>query len=131
MAQGRGTWMYEAYYNLGVFYNFGRGVEVDKKKAKNYWELAAMYGDVYARHNLGCEEFEAANYHRAYKHIILSANTGFKPSLDEVKEGFMAGHVTKDEYENTLRAYHQRCNEMKSEDRNKVRARISEGVLRL
>ena len=69
-----------AYYNLGVFYNFGEGVEVDKKKAKNYWELAAMYGDVYARHNLGNEELEAGNYHQAYKHIILSANTGFKTS---------------------------------------------------
>ena len=118
-----------AYLNLGICYYNGWGVEVDKKKAIHYWELGAMNGDVYARHYLGCEELEAGNYHQAYKHIILSANTGFKPSLDEVMRGFMAGHVTKDEYEKTLRAYHQRCNEMKSEDRNKVRARISEGVL--
>ena len=42
----------EAYSNLGIFYYNGTGVEVDKKKAKYYWELAAMNGDVTARHNV-------------------------------------------------------------------------------
>jgi TPR repeat protein len=51
-----------AYNNLGIAYNDGRGVEVDKKKAIHYWELAAMSGDVYARHNLGCTEYEADNH---------------------------------------------------------------------
>ena len=32
----------EAYRNLGMSYNNGLGVEVDKKKAKHYYELAAM-----------------------------------------------------------------------------------------
>ena len=32
----------------------GRGVEVDKKKAKHFYELAAMNGDLLARQNLGC-----------------------------------------------------------------------------
>jgi len=30
-----------AYYNLGTAFDNGRGVEVDKKKANYYWELAA------------------------------------------------------------------------------------------
>ena len=113
---------YEAYYNLGHFYDNGRGVEVDKKKATHYYELAAMNGDAHARHNLGCEEYEAGNYHRAYKHFILSARAGFKDSLDNVKIGYMNGIVTKDEYANTLRAYQSRQDEMKSDDRDKARS---------
>ena len=95
---------------------------MDKKKAKHYYELAAMNGDVYARHNLGCEEYEAGNHHRAYKHYILAAKAGVNESLDAVKTGFMDGIVTKDEYANTLRAYQQQHDEMKNEDRDKAEA---------
>ena len=65
--------MCRGIFNLGNSYNFGRGVEVDEKKAKHYYELAAMNGDVAARHNLGCDEVDAGNYHRAMKHYIISA----------------------------------------------------------
>ena len=34
-----------AYSGIGNAYYFGRGVEVDKKKTKHYWELAAMGGN--------------------------------------------------------------------------------------
>ena len=112
----------EAYCNLGNSYNNGDGVEMDKKKAKHYWELAAMNGDVKARHNLGCEEGRAGNMDRAKKHFILAAKAGFKKSLDVVKQGYMNGIVTKDEYANVLRAYQQRHDEMISEARNKFRA---------
>ena len=112
----------EAYDNLGYSYDNGIGVEVDKKKAKYYWELAAMNGNVNARHNLGCVELYAGNHHRAYKHLILSAKAGFKDSLDMLKDGFMGGIITKDEYTNTLRAYQQRHDEMKSKDRDKAEA---------
>ena len=110
----------EAYGNLGYSYEQGRGVEVDKKKAKYYYELAAMNGDVHARHNLGCMEGNAGNYCQAYKHFILSARAGDKGSLEKVKEGFMDGFVTKDEYANTLRTYQELSNEMKSDDRDKA-----------
>ena len=35
-----------AYLNLGIAYENGMGVEIDKKKAKYYYELAAMKGDI-------------------------------------------------------------------------------------
>ena len=35
---------HEAYCNLGISYDDGLGVEMDKKKAKHYYELAAMNG---------------------------------------------------------------------------------------
>ena len=34
------------YYNLGVAYDEGIGVEVNMKKAKHNWELAAMKGSI-------------------------------------------------------------------------------------
>ena len=110
-----------AYLILGNSYEYGiRGVEVDKKKAKHYWELAAINGDITARHILGCKEFEDDNYRRAMKHFILAAKAGYKKSLGAVKNGFMEGVITKDEYANTLRACQQRHNEMKSDDRDKA-----------
>ena len=110
----------DAYYNLGNSYDNGEGVEMDKKKAKYYYELAAMNGCVDARHNLGFMEGRAGNITRAMKHFILAARAGFKKSLDCVKQGYMKGDVTKDEYANTLRAYQQQHDEMKSDDRDKA-----------
>jgi hypothetical protein len=80
-----------------------------------------MNGDVNARYNLGWEELDDGNIARAYKHFILSARAGHKKSLDAVKHGFLNGVITKDEYENTLRAHQERHNEMKSDDRDKAR----------
>ena len=110
----------DAYYNLGCAYENGMGVEIDKKKAKHYYELAAMNGNVIARHNLGCMEYNAGNHQRAFKHFIISAKTGDKGSLDNVKQGYTIGHVTKDEYANTLRQYQKSQDEMKSEARDKA-----------
>jgi len=109
----------EAYHNLGNSYYHGRGVEIDKKKAVYYDKLAAMEGDVLARHNLGCVEGQAGNHQRAMKHMIIAARAGYTPSLDSVKQGYMVGPVTKEEYEGTLRAYHKSLNEMKSESGTK------------
>ena len=39
-----------------------------------------------------------------------------------VKEGYTHGHITKDEYANTLQAYQKIQDEMKSEARDKAEA---------
>ena len=75
----------DAYFKLGNSYDFGRGADTDKKKANHFYELAAMNGDVGARHNLGCLEGEVGNNHRTIKHFILAAGAGHKKSLDAVK----------------------------------------------
>ena len=93
---------------------------MDKKKAKQLNELAAMAGNVKARHNLGILELETGNRHRAFKHFVLAAKAGLRESLDTVKIGFKDGIITKDEYANTLRAYQQRHDEVKSKDRDKA-----------
>ena len=110
----------EAYSRLGYSYEVGRGVEINKEKAKHYWELAAMMGEVQARHILGLLEGDAGNLERAMKHFMVAARAGDNESLDKVKQGFMEGYVTKDDFAGTLRAYHESQTEMKSEARDKA-----------
>jgi TPR repeat protein len=110
----------KAYFNLGNTYYNGHGVEVNEKKATHYYELAAMNGDIQARNNLGCMEGNAGNNHRAFKHFIIAANSGNKLSLDNVKEGYRHGLVTKEEYANTLREYQKSQDEMTSDARDKA-----------
>ena len=111
-----------AYYNLGQSYNEGTGVEIDKKKAKHYYELAAMSGNVHARNNIGCMEYNAGNYDRAFKHFIIAARAGHTNALNAVKGGYTEGHVTKEQYANTLREYQRSQDEMKSDARDKAAA---------
>ena len=110
----------DGYYNLGISYANGMGVDIDKKKAEHYYELAAINGNVHARHNLGCIEGQTGNYERAMKHFQTAARAGYQPSLDLVKEGYMRGHITKEEYANTLREYQTSQDEMKSKARDKA-----------
>jgi len=108
------------YYNLGISYDRGRGVEMDAKKAKYYYELAAMNGSIPARNNLGCLEHKTGNIKRAMKHFILAALAGHERSLNNVKIGFRSGVVTKDVYASTLRSYQQIQDGMKSDERDKA-----------
>ena len=108
----------DAYSRLGYSYNTGASVERNEKKAKHYYEIAAMKGDVQARYNLGLSESKAGNHHqRALKHMIIAARAGHTESLDVIKAGYTNWLVTKDAYENTLRAYHECQTEMKSDMR--------------
>jgi len=61
-----------AYYNLGGSYDQGRGVDVDEKKAKHYYELAAISGGIDVHNVLGGLEAQAGNYIRAMKHFIIA-----------------------------------------------------------
>jgi hypothetical protein len=110
------------YLNLGISYENGSGVGVDKKKAKHYWELAAMDGNVSARYNLGIIEGRVGNFERSFKHLILAARAGHELSFDMVKEGFQNGLVIKDEYASTLHAHQKIQDEMKSDMRDKAAA---------
>ena len=61
-----------AYQNIADAYLIGEGVEKDMKKAKYYYELAAMGGDAVARYSLGIVEAnEQRNANRAVKHFMF------------------------------------------------------------
>ena len=111
-----------AHYNVYVAYLTGYGVERDLDKAVRHLMLAAIGGDEVARHKLGIQEAQLGNMNRAMKHFMIAARSGYDDALKEVGEGYKAGHVTKDEYANTLRAHQNSRNEMKSEQRSRAAA---------
>ena len=109
-----------AYDNLGINYENGIGVAIDTKKAKHFYEMAAMNGNVRARFKLVGLEFKAGNIRRGIKHSILSAKAGrHDGALENVKRAFMQGIVTKDEYAQTLRSHQKSQDDMKSDARDR------------
>ena len=79
-----------------------------------------------ARHNLGSNEYNDGNLQRAFKHYMLSARTGCKESLENVKQGYIDGHVTKDQYANMLRECQKSQDGMKSDARDKALVECNE-----
>ena len=107
-----------AYNNLGCLYEIGKGEERDVKKAKCYYELAAMGGSSEARHALGrCEATHERNMKRAVKHYMISAGAGCDNSLKAIRESFMEGDATKEDFEIALRAHKEAKDEMRSDQR--------------
>jgi hypothetical protein len=49
---------------------------------------------------------------------MISANDGCDLSMKEVQEGYRRGFVTKDDYAETIRAYGNSIDQMKSDDRD-------------
>ena len=116
----------KAYCNVGYAYDCGHGVDIDEKKATHYCKLAAIGGNVNARHNLGFYEKEAGNLNRALKHFMISAEEGHEYSLKEVQELYTNGHATKDDYAKALRAYQAYLAEIKSVQRDKAAAALND-----
>ena len=107
-----------AYGSLGSIYNDGEVVGKDLKKAKQYYELAAIGGCIWSRHNLACLEGDGGNDKRAVKHLMISAKAGHEVSLKALTQCFKNGLVTKYEYSEVLRANHKEQEDRKSANRN-------------
>jgi len=112
----------DAYASIGFLCENGRGVEVDKKKAIYYYELAAMGGSVHARHNIGLMEKKAGNYDRALKHYMIAVRSGDVGSLQQIKKLHSNGHATKEDYTKALQSYQVYLSEIKSPQRDKAAA---------
>jgi len=110
----------EAYCNIGYTYYIGRGVEVDKKKAEHYSELAAMGGNESARHNLGIKEQQAGNIYRALKHYMIAAGCGHNSSLKKIQSLYSDEFATKEDYTKALQLYQEYLGEIKSSQRDKA-----------
>ena len=110
----------ESYTNIGVAHDNGRGVEVDKKKAVHYFELATMQGDSTARYNLGEMEEKAGNMNRAIKHYMIAVKDGDNDSLKCIKQLYSNGHATKEDYTTALQSYQLYLGEIKSKQRDEA-----------
>jgi len=124
----------ESYYNIGCAYDNGRSLEVDKKKAKQYYELAAIKGSVMARFVLGNMEERGGSMDRAIKHYMIAIRGGGKDfpfwfrvrydSKDDPLQAvgwlYLDGHATKDDYDKALEADQAYLDEIKSDQRDKA-----------
>jgi hypothetical protein len=106
-----------AHYYLGFLYLNGDGVEKDEKKAVYHWEQAAIGGHPQARCLLADYEMENGRSERAAKHYIINANLGCDKSVKLIKDLFVQGIVSKEEYAAALRGYQSAANETKSAER--------------
>ena len=94
-----------AHYNLSIMYHTGKFVGKDEKKRLHHLTVAAIAGNPFARHDLGCVEGINGQHNRAAKHFIISAKLGHDGSLECVKEGYQAGLMSKEDFTAALRGY--------------------------
>ena len=113
-----------AHHSIAYAYKNGQGVEEDFLKSIAHSEFAAVGGHEGARLNLGMVDKHIGRMDRAIKHFVVAARSGFDVALKEVGEGYKAGHITKDEYASTLRAYKDAADEMKSEQRTRAEINV-------
>jgi tetratricopeptide (TPR) repeat protein len=114
----------EAHFCLGGLYFEGDGVEKDKEKEIHHLEQAAIGGHPGARGILANYEMENGRFERAAKHWIIAANLGYDISLKVIKDFFMEGILSKEEYAAALRGYQAAVNALKSVDREKAEEAI-------
>ena len=95
---------------------------VDKKKAKHYYELAAIAGSVISRHNLGVKGLDAGNFERALKHHMIAVRSGDTDSLKIIKQLYSKGYATKEDYTTALQLFQTYLGEIKSPQRDKAAA---------
>ena len=63
----------------------GRWAEKDMKKARHNFEIAAIGGDVEARHFLGMLEGNAGDKDSMMKHFMIAIEGGYEVSLEKIK----------------------------------------------
>ena len=116
----------KSYHNVGNAYYNGEGwrgvTPIDTKKANHFWELAAIGGDVVARHNLGASEANNGNMNRALKHHMIAVEGGWDVSLNAIRKMYTEGQATKDDYSKALRLYQAYLDEIRSDQRDKAMA---------
>ena len=111
-------------------YNEGNGVAVDKERAALFQRVAALRGDIVARHNIGIAEYHTfGNHEIAIRHWKVAAEAGDQDSLIVLRiiyngDGKVPGKefISKDYLESTYRACHDAQMEVKTEEREKHRS---------
>jgi tetratricopeptide (TPR) repeat protein len=110
----------DAHVGLGSMYYQGNGVEKDMAKAVHHWEQAAIGGHPQARAGLATHEMRNNRPDRAAKHFIIAANLGEDLLLKPIKELFVRGAVSKEEYAAALRGCQAAVDATKSAEREEA-----------
>jgi len=110
----------ESYFNIGVRYRNGDGIEKDEEKGIRYLEKAAIAGHTHARLLLGCYEDDNHRYERASKHFFISASFGCCLSVSMLMYYYRDGHISEDDYADSLCAYQAAVDAQTSKDRREA-----------
>ena len=106
----------DANYDLScTCYNKG-----DMTKATHYRSVAAMNGHAQARNNLGMHELNNKNPSRAMKHFRIAAEQGYAESMSNIKDMKSEGFISKQEYDEILKAHKEGLASKKSDWRDKA-----------
>jgi TPR repeat protein len=120
----------ESHQLLSVAYHKGQGVEKDEKKELYHLEVAAIGGHPHARHNLGAYEARCNRMERAVKHMIIAANLGSDDSIKALKQGYIHGFISKDDFAAALRAHQAAIDATKSPQREEAARAEAAGEIR-
>ena len=81
-----------------------------------------MGGHVNSMFNLGMLEKNEGNRNRALKHYMITVGCGHDKSLKVIREFYMNGRATKDDYAKALRAHQKYIDGIKSPQRDEAAA---------
>ena len=94
--------------------------------------VGALRGCAISRYFIGYAEYEVGNYEIAICHWKIAAVAGYQPSLNALRKIYNAdgkhpgkAFISKEYLESTYRACHEAQMEVKSEEREKYRSKIS------
>ena len=109
---------------IGINYDEGNGVAVDKKRAALFARTGALRGEIVARHNIGISEYKSANHEIGIRHWKISAEAGHQPSLDVLRDIYNDKEpgnefISKEYLDSAYRSGHEAQMEIKSEEREK------------
>ena len=110
----------DACYNMSLAYSIDGRVEGDASKAEYYLKMAARQGHIQARYRLACLEKDRDNIDLAVKHWMISAAAGHEDSAKNMNTAYRYKYITKNQFENVLRAYQKAKEDMSSEERDKA-----------
>ena len=71
----------EGERKLGYYYEKGIGCQKDEVKARQYYELAAMHGDIKAKYNIGLFYYKNKQYPQAFNYVKESADENYGKAL--------------------------------------------------
>ena len=111
----------DACVRIGTSYTEGNGV------AALFERAGALRGEIAARHNIGCSEYDTfGNHEIAIRHWKIAAEAGMQASLNELRRIYNADgkrpgkeFISKEYLDFAYRACHEAQMEVKSDEREK------------
>ena len=110
-----------AFDHIGYSYREGILVEQDTSKALVFYEIAAKKGSLMAHQYLASFHVKNGNIDISIRHLTVAASAGDQDSMDLLMKAYKDKLLSKEELTQTLRAFQEAKDLMKSEDRDTAR----------